>query len=107
MRKESRRISVISFSLFSTWLIAFPYQGKVFYSLIAESRLDAEKMVLAGLICLVAGLSGCGFLRSIWVAKLTMLYHPFSALPEPVFSSFPPSALLGALLRAILFAVRY
>lgn len=105
MRKESRRISVISFSLFSTWLIAFPYQGKVFYSLIAESRLDAEKMVLAGLICLVAGLSGCGFfVRSIRVAKLTMLVSSVFCLAGTCVFFFPPSALWVAMLPAILFA---
>lgn len=100
-----KRISVIAFSLFCTWLIAFPYQGEVFYSLVINSQLDVEKMVLAGLICLVAGLSGCGFLvRSIRAAKCAMLVSSVFCLAGTCVFFFSPSVLWVAALPAILFA---
>lgn len=104
-KNENRRISVISFSLFCTWLISFPYQGEVFYSLVVNSQLDVEKIVLAGLICLVAGLSGCGFLvRSIRAAKFTMLVSSVFCLAGTCVFFFQPSVLWTVTLPAILFA---
>jgi len=59
---KAQRSFVIVFALFAGWLLSFPFQGRVFYSLLGSETLDVKKLVFLVLISHSLGLIFAGFL---------------------------------------------
>ncbi len=58
---NERRISVIIFSLFFSWMLALPFEGQVLYSLAEHYLIEPQNIILASIISIFCGLFICGF----------------------------------------------
>jgi hypothetical protein len=91
---DERRLSVIFYSLFSGWMLAFLFEGRILYGLAADYGISPGGMVFYGIAALFAGALSCGFwIKTQQAAKRLFLgaYLFFIAVSFVFF--FPPSAL--------------
>ncbi len=91
---DERKLSIIVFSLFSSWMLAFLFEGRILYSLAGSFDLAPAVMVFGGLVGHFAGLFLCGFLiKTKKAAKGLFLcsYLIFMAVSAVFF--FSPSLL--------------
>jgi len=91
---SERKLSVIVHSLFSAWMLAFIFEGQIFYSLAGSFDLDHTIKVFCGIAAVLTGLLICGFfVKTKKAARCLFLYsYPFFAAVSIIFF-FPPSAL--------------
>jgi DNA-binding CsgD family transcriptional regulator len=91
---DERRLSVVVFSLFFSWLLAFPFEGQILYSLVGTFDLLPDGMIFGAIAVHFAGLLLCGFfIKTMKAAKRLMLSSiAFCILASGVFF-FPPSFL--------------
>lgn len=69
-----RDLSIISFCLFSAWLLSFLFEGQVLYSLIESSKIEGIALVKTATICIFFGLVSSGlFIKNQAAAKKTMI----------------------------------
>lgn len=74
-KKNNRFLSIIAFTLFSAWLISFPYEGQVLYSLLALRGAEPSCWITAAIAVHFCGLICCAlFTKSLASAKKTMLF---------------------------------
>ncbi len=57
-----RELSVLVHSLFSSWMLAFLFEGQIFYSLANAHQIDPAGMVFSGVAAIFAGLLLCRLL---------------------------------------------
>ena len=89
---NERRLSVLAHSLFSAWMLAFLFEGQIFYSLAGSYKFNPAVMVFCGVAAIFAGLLLCGlFIKTKKAAKRLFLcsYLFFIAISLVFF--FPPS----------------
>jgi len=103
---NSRRLTVAVFALFFSWLLAFPFEGRILYALVDYYAVPAQSFVFGAMAAHFVGLIVCGFLvRSMRAAKKLVLFSiVFCAAASGVFF-FPPSFLWTAALLAAMFLV--
>ncbi len=103
---DDRRRSVIVFSLFFSWLLAFPFEGRILYALADYHNISAESFVFGTMAVHFTGLLTCGFIvRNMRGAKRLMLFSiVFCILASGVFFG-PPSLLWTAALYSAAFLV--
>jgi Response regulator containing a CheY-like receiver domain and an HTH DNA-binding domain len=91
---NDRRLSVIVFSLFFAWLLAFPFEGQILYTLTDAYHIEPHSMVFSAIAATFSGLFSGGFLaNTIKRAKKMILGSAvFDILASAVFFS-PPGAL--------------
>ncbi len=101
-----RRLSVIVFSLFFSWLLAFPFEGRILYVLAEHHNISVGPFVFGTLAAHFAGLLVCGFfVRNMRTAKKLMLFSiAFCIMASSVFFG-PPSFLWKLALYAAAFLV--
>ncbi len=89
---DERKLSVIVHSLFSSWMLAFLFEGQILYSLAGSFDLNPAVMVFCGIAAIFTGLLLCGFLiKTKKVARhLFLCSYPFFAVVSVIFF-FPPS----------------
>lgn len=101
---NERNLSVIIFTLFSTWLISFPYEGTILYALAQCFSLDVQPMVLGVIIVHMIGLFSCGlYIKNIRAAKHLMLYANILFVLCSCVFFFAPSVLWYIALFVIAF----
>ena len=67
---DERKLSVLVHSLFSSWMLAFLFEGQIFYSLADAHQIDPVGMVFCGVAAIFAGLLLCGlFVKTKKAAK--------------------------------------
>lgn len=59
---KTQRLFVIVFSLFSGWLLSFPFQGRVFYAIMLEEPQEVKQLVILVLFAHLFGLVLAGFI---------------------------------------------
>jgi len=91
---DERRLSVIVFSLFFSWLLAFPFEGQILYTLADTFDILPDLMIFSAIAVHFAGLFLCGFfIKSMKAAKWLILCSlAFCILASCIFF-FPPSFL--------------
>jgi len=101
-----RRLTVMVFSLFFSWLLAFPFEGRILYALADYYNITARSFVFGTLAAHFSGLLVCGFfVRTMRTAKKLMLFSlVFCIAASGVFFS-PPSFLWTAALLLAAFLV--
>lgn len=89
-----RRLSVIVFALFFSWLLAFPFEGQILYSLASFYGIASRSLVLGATTAHLAGLLASGLIATnLRTAKRLMLFAiAFSTVASGAFF-FPPSFL--------------
>lgn len=91
---DQRRLSVIMFSLFSSWQLAFLFEGQVLYALADSFGIDARSMIFGAIAALLAGLFCCGFIiRTRQAAKRLMMFSFAFFIPATGVFFLNPSPL--------------
>lgn len=91
---DDRRLSIIVFSLFFSWTLAFPFQGQILYSLTEQFNLSPEKMIFSAVTAHFIGLFLCGFfIKSIKDAKQLMIGSIIFCIFASCIFFFPPSSI--------------
>ncbi len=94
---SERNLSVIFHSLFSSWMLAFLFEGQILYSLAAFYDLAIKVMVFGSIAAIFAGLVLCSFfIQSRAAAKRLFLYSYIFFIAVSVIFFFPPSLLWTA-----------
>ena len=103
---NDRRLSIIVFALFFSWLLAFPFEGQVLYAITGYHGISAHSLVFGAMAAHFAGLVACGlFVRRMQTAKRLILFSiAFCAAATAVFF-LPPSFLWTAALLTAAFLV--
>ena len=103
---NNRQLSVIVFSLFFSWLLAFLFEGRILYALADYYNISAGSFVFETMAAHFAGLLACGFfVRNMRTAKKLMLFSiAFCIAASGVFFR-PPSFLWTAALIIAAFLV--
>lgn len=99
---NKRRLIVIVFSLFFSWLLAFPFEGQLLYALADYHNVSAQSYVFGIMIAHFVGLLICGFfVRNMQTAKKLMLFSIlFCIVASCVFFFSPTFLWIAALLLA-------
>ena len=72
---DNRSLSIVVFSLFFSWLLAFPFQGQVLYAIAGLYDMDVYSMIYGTIAAHFAGLLLCGFIiKTMKAAKHLMLF---------------------------------
>ena len=103
---DDRSLSVIVFSLFCSWLLAFPFEGRILYALADHYNHPAGGFVFGTLAAHFAGLLACGFfVRTMKTAKRLMLFSIAFCIAASGVFFYPPSFLWTAALLCAAFLV--
>ena len=71
---RDRRLTVIVFSLFFSWLLAVPFEGQVLYAVMDYHGVSPQSFVFRAMAAHIAGLLMCGiFVRNTRTAKKLVL----------------------------------
>lgn len=85
-------MSVFVHSLFSAWMLAFLFEGQIFYSLAGAYKIDPAIMVFCGVAAIFAGLLLCGlFIKTKKAAKRLFVRSYLFFIAISVVFFFPPS----------------
>ncbi len=91
---NERRLSVVVFSLFFAWLLAFPFEGRILYALADYYQAEPRKMVFGAVAATCVGLFSCGFfIKSMKAAKWYILGSIIFCIVGSGAFLFPPSGL--------------
>ena len=102
---DERKMSIIVQSLFSSWMLAFLFEGQILYSLSDAFDYDPTVMVFGGIAAIFAGLLLCGFLiKTKRAAKRLFLCSYAFFIAVSIVFFFPPSVfwILGIIASALL-----
>lgn len=101
-----RRLSVIVFSLFFSWLLAFPFEGRILYALANQYNISVHSFVFGTMTAHFAGLLISGFfVKNMIRAKRLMLFSIAFCIAVSVVFFSPPSFLWRLALFSAAFLV--
>jgi len=60
-RLNSRSLSIVIFSLYFSWLLAFPFEGQILYTFGNKYELNVSLMVFGSIAAHFLGLISSGF----------------------------------------------
>lgn len=103
---DERRLSVIVFALFFSWLLAFPFEGQILYSLADYYHISTGNLVFGLIAVHFIGLFACGFfIKNLLQAKRLILFSIVCCIAASAVFFLPPTFLwTAALLAAALLA---
>ena len=91
---DERKLSVLVHSLFSSWMLAFLFEGQIFYSLADVYKIDPASMVFYSVAAIFTGLLLCGMvIKTKKAAKSLFIYSYLFFIAVSVFFFFPPTLL--------------
>ena len=91
---DERRLSIVVFSLFFSWILAFPFEGQVLYALADSNSIDPHTMIFKAIIAHFVGLFLCGFvIKTMRSAKRLMLFTIVCCIMSSSVFFFEPSIL--------------
>ncbi|MBS3937140.1 MAG: helix-turn-helix transcriptional regulator [Peptococcaceae bacterium] len=94
---SERNLSVLVFSLFFSWTLAFPFEGQILYSLASAFDLAPDQMVFGAIGMHFTGLLLCGFfIRTMRAAKFLLQGSIIFCILASGMFFFPPSLLWSA-----------
>ncbi|MCQ1529641.1 helix-turn-helix domain-containing protein [Lutispora saccharofermentans] len=96
---DKKTLSVIVFSLFFSWLLAFPFEGQVLYAVTGKFNINARSMVFGAIAAHFIGLFFCGFfIKSIKATKKLMIFSIIFCIIGSLPFFLSPSILWNILL---------
>ncbi len=104
LSSDGRGLSIIAFVCFSGWMLAFPFQGQVLYSLAARYDFDLRSLLFGCVAAHLVGLFVSGYVaKTMRAAKYLMLYAcVFCVAASSVFFFRPSFAWYGLLPASVL-----
>jgi len=104
MLLNNRWKSILSFALFSAWLLSFAYEGQILYALLDTYSVSSAFMIPGAIICHAIGLFICGFIvKSLADARKMLLICLAACFVASGVFFLHPSALWTAALFAAAF----
>lgn len=99
-------MSIIVFSLFFSWLLAFPFEGQVLYAITDRFNIDAHILIFGSILAHFIGLFASGFIvKTMKKAKYLMTFSIVLCMLGSVPFFFQPSIIWNiSLLLASLVA---
>lgn len=105
---SKRRTSIVIFSLFFAWVLAFPFEGQVLYSLAEGYSMDPGPLVFTAIAAHLAGLFFCGFLvKNAVSAKKAMLVSAVVCLAGSVVFFMPLTPAFQLLVGIVSFVAGF
>lgn len=99
-----RRLSVVVFSLFFSWQLAFPFEGQILYALTSAGGADPRPLVFGAIAATCAGLLLGGFLAgTMRAARRLILGSILFCMPASAVFFTPPGPLWLPALTAVSF----
>jgi len=96
---DERRLSILVFSLFFSWLLAFPFEGQVLYVLTENYHIEPYAMIFGSIAAHLCGLFSCRFfIKNMKAAKKLMLIAIVFCMVSTSVFFFNPSILWTILL---------
>jgi hypothetical protein len=93
---DGRRLSIVVFSLFFAWLLAFPFEGQILYAITDYYQIDPRTMLFGTISVVFLGSLLCGvFIKTMLAAKRLMLVSILYCIITNCIFFFPPSPLWG------------
>jgi predicted MFS family arabinose efflux permease len=93
---HDRRLPIVAFALFSSWLLAFSFQGPILHSLAAANDYDLSRLSLVGTAATCLGLClAPRFVRDMGEARRVMLRLFVVCAGCSMVFFFPPTSLWG------------
>lgn len=91
-----RKLSVLIFALFFSWMLAFPFEGQILYALSHHFHLNPHNIVFGSIVAQFIGLLVSGFfIKTMKATKRLMLFSiAFCIIGSSIFF-FDPSILWG------------
>lgn len=91
---DDRKLSIIVFSLFFSWLLSFPFEGRILYELADHHNISIHSFVFGTIAAHFAGLIFAGFfVKNMLMAKRFILFSiAFCVVISGLFF-LPPSLL--------------
>ncbi len=75
IKLSDRNLAVLVFSLFFSWLLAFPFEGQVLYALMEKYRLTTSDYIYKSIVFHFIGLISCSFyIKNIKSAKMLISF---------------------------------
>jgi len=92
--KDNRSLSIIVFSLFFSWLLAFPFEGQVLFAIADMYGIDTYALTFGSIAAHFTGLFICGFfIKTMKAAKQLMLFSIILCMIGSSLFFFAPSFL--------------
>ncbi|MFZ5943503.1 MAG: LuxR C-terminal-related transcriptional regulator [Bacillota bacterium] len=103
-----RKYSTISFTLFSAWLLSFPFGGRILFSLAENSNIDGSFLsFLAAFAHFIGLFSGGFFIKKQLAAKMTMIFSTVICISGSLIFFLPFSFLWYIAIVSIAFFAAY
>ena len=100
--RDQRGLSIICFSLFSAWMLSFPFEGQILYALLKKADINQSALVLTAVCLNFVGLFIAGFLvRRQDAARVTMIASLVVCLAGSLIFFLPLSALSYMAIAAV------
>lgn len=91
---SARQLSLAVFSLYFSWLLAFPFEGQVLYALAASVGVDPRPMISGAVAAQCAGLVLCGFVvKTVAAARKLIVFSIVVAFAVTALFFLPLSGL--------------
>lgn len=91
---NERKLSIIVHSLFSSWLLAFLFEGQILYAIAGQYDLAPRSMVFEAIAALCVGMLICGFLiKKKKAARGLFLFSYIFFIAASAAFFFPPSVI--------------
>jgi DNA-binding CsgD family transcriptional regulator len=94
IRLDERKLSIIVHSLFSSWMLAFLFEGQILYALAGQYEMVSINMVFEAIAALFVGLLTCGILiKNKKAARRLFLYSYIFFIAASAAFFFPPGVI--------------
>lgn len=104
MTKNKRSLSIIVFSFFSSWLLAFPFEGQILYAITARYNIDIHSLAFGSIAAHFIGLFMCGFfIKTAKAAKQLIIFSIILCMIGSILFFFPPCKLWHIVLLLMSF----
>lgn len=91
---NDRQLSILVFSLFFSWLLAFPFEGKILYALADCHHLSAYSFVFTIIAAQFTGLLTCGlFVKNMYTSKQLIIFSIVFCIAASCLFFLKPSLL--------------
>lgn len=101
---NDRVLSVVVFSLFFSWMLAFPFQGQILFAATGAYGVQPLGIALGAVAATFTGLFLCGFfIKTVKSAKMLMLGSIIFCFFATCVFFFPPSFLWTAAITSSAF----
>ncbi len=91
---RERKLSIIAFSFFSSWMLSFSFEGQVLHAVAGKFQIDIQGMVFIAIAASFIGLLiGGFFIRTLKQAKVMMNYAIILCIISTIPFLFYPSII--------------